>query len=105
MPLSGSYTFDIKPYLCEGQTQVTFNFYVEGTDNIIGGSGVNVGGFTFDPNKIYILLKWFEHFLTVKLFLKGKFHYSNDLFLKWDIYITDSVKIAQLFIFIIFNQH
>ncbi|OPY40224.1 MAG: von Willebrand factor type A domain protein [Methanoregulaceae archaeon PtaU1.Bin066] len=57
VPLNGTYTFDIKPYLCEGQTQVTFNFYVEGTDNIIGGSGGNVGGFTFDPNKIYILLK------------------------------------------------
>jgi len=57
VPIRGSYTFDIKPYLCEGQTQVTFNFYVEGTDNIIGGSGGKVGSFTFDPNKIYILLK------------------------------------------------
>lgn len=57
VPKDGTYTFDIKPYLCGQSGNIPFNFYVEGTDNVIGGGGGSIYNFTFDPNKIYILLK------------------------------------------------
>lgn len=57
VPLEGSYTFDIRPYLCEGQTEIDFNFYVEGTDYTIGGGGGSYGKVIFVPGGIYIMLK------------------------------------------------
>jgi Mg-chelatase subunit ChlD len=57
VPLSGSYTFDLKPYLPPGVTTVDFNFYPEGTDGVISGFTRNMSRLSLDPGKIYIMLQ------------------------------------------------
>ena len=57
VPKTGTYTFDLGPYLPPGQSSVDFNFYVEGTDKTIDAVNRKRSNLRMDPGKIYILLK------------------------------------------------
>jgi hypothetical protein len=57
VPKTGTYTFDLGPYLPPGQSSVDFNFFVEGTDKTIDAVNRKRSNLRMDPGKIYILLK------------------------------------------------
>ncbi|MGF3496662.1 MAG: VWA domain-containing protein [Methanolinea tarda] len=57
VPREGSFTFDIRKYLPPGVTDVTYNFYVEGTDGDIWAVFKQRDELKRDRNRIFIFLE------------------------------------------------